>query len=116
MTMTTESTTIPKKRGRPFGIYGAKRRHQELVDQFVYALGGPTNVTPWERDDIHRTVSLLVIAQEKRRQITKNGAGSNSELLALARIEEVAADAVRGLNLPESTSRNIKGIRRTEAA
>ncbi len=115
MTMTTESTT-PKKRGRPFGVFGPKRRQQELIDQFVYALGGPTNVTPWEKDDICRAVSLLCVAQEKRRQISKNGASSASELLALARIEEVAADAVRGLNLPESASRHIKGIRRDEDA
>jgi hypothetical protein len=115
MTMTTEST-IPKKRGRPFGVFGAKRRQQELIDQFVYALGGPTNVTSWEKDDICRAASLLGIAQEKRRQISKHGASSANELLALARIEEVAADAVRSLNLPESTSRRIKGIGRDEDA
>jgi hypothetical protein len=116
MTMTSESDTITKKRGRPFGIFGPKRRQKEWIDQFIRALGGPGNVTPWEQNDVCRAVSLMSIAEEKRRQIDKHGASSANELVALARIEEVAAEAVRRLRLPESTSRHIKGIRRDEDA
>jgi hypothetical protein len=110
MTMTSESETT-KKRGRPFGSFGPRRRQKQLIDQFTHALGGPGNVTPWEENDICRAVMLLSIAEEKRRQIDKHGASSANELIALARLEEVAQAAVDRLRLPESASRHINGIR-----
>jgi len=105
MTMTTESTT-PKKRGRPFGIFGVRKRQEQLIAEYTNALGGPGNVTPWERRDIERAVGLQSIAEERRRQISKHGTSSANELLALARLEEVAQVAVERLRLPGSRGFN----------
>jgi hypothetical protein len=110
----TESNETKRPRGRPFGSFGPRRRQKQLVDQFIRALGGEGNVTPWEENLITRAVMLLSIAEEKRRQIDKHGASSADELLALARLEEVAYEAVERLRLPESMGRHIKAIRRDE--
>jgi len=49
---------------------------------------------------------LQSIAEQRRSHIDKNGADSANELLALARLEEVADAAVRRLKLPAPTSIN----------
>jgi hypothetical protein len=98
--MTTEIPTT-KKRGRPFGSYGIKRRQEELIAEYTNALGGPDCTTPLEKREIARAVSLQAIAEERRAHINKNGvAASANELLALVRLEESASLAVEKLRLP----------------
>jgi len=99
MTM-TESVTITKKLGRPFGVFGQRKRQLQLIKRYIDALGGDANITPLQESDVTRAVALQSIAEERRRYIVKHGASSAAELTALARIEEVAADAVRRLNIP----------------
>jgi hypothetical protein len=102
MTMTSESETTTKpKRGRPFGIFGPRKRQIQLIKLYVDAFGG--TVTPIQERDITRAVALQSIAEQKRVDINKNGASSANELLALARLEEVADAAVRRLKLPITT-------------
>jgi len=97
--MTTTTTEISKpKRGRPFGVLGPKRRQQQLTEHFITALGG--NVTPLQEMSITRAVALISFAEESRRQITKYGAQSVSDLNALVRLEECAERSVRRLKLP----------------
>jgi hypothetical protein len=98
MTMTSENETTVKKRGRPFGVFGPRRRQKQLIDELIRAFGGA--VTPIRESSITRAVMLQSIAEEKRREINKHGAKSANELLALARLEEVAEAAVRQLKLP----------------
>jgi hypothetical protein len=100
MTMTTENETPVKKRGRPFGTFGPRRRQQQLIAQYIDALGGDATITPIQESDICRAVMLQSIAEESRRQINRHGAKSAHELLALARLETVAETAVRRLKLP----------------
>jgi hypothetical protein len=101
MTMTTsEIETTAKKRGRPFGIFGPRRRQLQLIAQYVDALGGDAMITPILENAIVRAVGLQSIAEQARKQISRHGAKSASELLALARLEAVANAAVRELNLP----------------
>jgi hypothetical protein len=110
MSMTAElkpTTTIAKKRGRPFGTFGVHRRQEQLIAEYTNALGGPNNVTQWERRDIARAVHLQSIAEEKRKHINKHGAASANELIALARLEEVAVDAVEKLRLPVSSGKGF---------
>jgi hypothetical protein len=97
MTMTSETETT-KKRGRPFGVFGPRRRQKQLIDEYIAAFGG--TVTPIQESNITRAVMLQSIAEEKRREINKYGAKSANELLALARLEEVAEAAVRRLKSP----------------
>jgi len=106
MTM-TETTTLPKRgRGRPLGVFGPRRRQKQLIFQYVKALGGDANISPIQERDILRAVVLQSIAEQRRSHIDKNGADSANELLALARLEEVADAAVRRLKLPAPTSIN----------
>jgi hypothetical protein len=100
MTMTTENETTSKKRGRPFGTFGPRRRQQQLIKQYVAALGGNSKITPLLENAILRAVALQSIAEESRRRISIEGAKSANELLALARLEAVANAAVRDLNIP----------------
>lgn len=102
MTMTPENETTGtgKKRGRPFGTFGPRRRQQELMKQYVAALGGNASITPILENAILRAVALQSIAEESRRRISIEGAKSANELLALARLEAVANAAVRDLNIP----------------
>jgi thiamine biosynthesis protein ThiC len=53
--------------------------------------------------DIARAVALMSFAEESRRQITKYGAQSVSDLTALVKLEECAERAVRRLKLPITT-------------
>jgi hypothetical protein len=102
MTIPSE-TAAPKaknKGGRPFGSFGPRRRQLQLIKQYVAALGGDANLTPILERDIIRAVGLQSIAEETRRRIDRYGAKSAHELLALARLEEVADKAVRRLKLP----------------
>jgi hypothetical protein len=99
--MTIQPDTAPRnKGGRPFGSFGPARRQRQLIKQYIAALGGDANITPILERDIFRAVGLQSIAEETRRQIDKHGARSANELLALARLEEVADKAVRRLKLP----------------
>jgi hypothetical protein len=102
MTM-TESTIIETKRsrGRPFGSFGPRRRQKQLAVEFLTALGG--RVTPWQENLITRAVMLLSIAEQKRLEIDKLG-GSAEDMIALARLEEVADAAVARLGLPSKQS------------
>jgi hypothetical protein len=102
MSMTTESEpTAPRnKGGRPRGTFGPRKRQLQLVRQYIDALGGDSKITPILERDITRAVALQSIAEESRRQINECGAASAKELLALARMEEVAEAAVRRLKLP----------------
>jgi hypothetical protein len=100
MTMTESAPTETKRpRGRPCGTYGVLRRQDELAAEYVNKLGGPTNVTFWEKQDIDRAVMLQSIAEARRRHINRHGA-TNDELIALVRLEELATDAVESLRLP----------------
>jgi hypothetical protein len=101
MTMTTETTSTGKKKmGRPFGIFGPKRRQLQLIAQYIDALGGDENITLILENQIVRAVGLQSIAEQARKKISLQGADSASELLALARLEAVAAAAIRELNIP----------------
>lgn len=101
MSMTATIEPTAKKRGRPFGSFGAQRRQKELVVKYTNALGGPSNVTPWERRDIERAVVLQAIAEERRRQINEHdGPVSSGDYLALVQLEEFAEAAVDRLRLP----------------
>ena len=100
MTIETETATPSKKRGRPFGIFGPRRRQLQLIAQYVDALGGDAMITPILENAIVRAVGLQSIAEQARRQISRDGAKSASELLALARLEAVATAAIRDLNIP----------------
>jgi hypothetical protein len=100
MTMTTVNETTGKKRGRPFGRFGPRRRQLQLIAQYVDALGGDAMITPILENAIVRAVGLQSIAEQARRQISIHGAKSANELLALARLEAVANAAVRDLNIP----------------
>ena len=100
MTMTTDTEiSKPRKRGRPFGVLGPRRRQQQLAEHFITALGGGGNITPLQEMNIARAVALISFAEESRRQITKYGA-SVSDLNALVKLEECAERSVRGLKLP----------------
>lgn len=103
MTMTSESETPVKKRGRPFGIFGPRKRQLQLIKQYIDALGGDANITPLQESDVTRAVMLQSIAEQKRLEINRHGASSAAELTALARIEETADSAVRRLKLPVIT-------------
>jgi hypothetical protein len=99
--MTTQSESKPRnKGGRPFGTFGPRRRQQQLIAQYIAALGGNASITPILESAICRAVALQSIAEESRRQINRHGAKSAHELLALARLEAVADTAVRRLKLP----------------
>jgi hypothetical protein len=103
--MTTETEIKkkpPKKRGRPFGILGPKRRQQQLSDQFVKALGGTASLTPVIAMNIARAVALSSFAEEARRRITKYGA-TVADLASLVKLEDCAERAVRKLKLPVTT-------------
>jgi hypothetical protein len=101
MTMTSESETTTKpKRGRPFGVFGPRKRQLQLIKTYIDALGGDANITPLQESDITRAVMLQSIAEQKRLEVNRHGASSAAELTALARIEETADAAVRRLNLP----------------
>jgi hypothetical protein len=103
MTMTPHTeTSNQRKRGRPFGSFGPKRRQQELTAQFIDQLGGDAKITPVQEMDIARAVALISFAEESRRQITKYGAQSVQDLSALVRLEDCADRAVRRLKLPVS--------------
>lgn len=99
--MSTEPESVtPRKRGRPFGVLGPKRRQRQLTDHFIEALGGAQSITPVQEIDICRAVALISFAEESRRQITKYGAESVQDLTALVRLEECAERAVKRLKLP----------------
>jgi len=100
MSTETETVAAPRKRGRPFGMLGPKRRQQQLTAYFIDALGGTQSITPVQEIDIARAVALISFAEESRRQITKYGAESVQDLTALVRLEDCAERAVRRLNLP----------------
>jgi hypothetical protein len=100
MTIPSETAAPKNKGGRPFGTFGPKRRQQQLIKQYIAALGGDANLTPIIENNICRAVMLQSIAEGTRRRIDKEGASSANELLALARLEAVADTAVRRLKLP----------------
>jgi hypothetical protein len=98
--MTIESETTGKKRGRPFGKFGPKRRQLQLIKEYIKALGGDDSITPIQERDIGRAVLLQSIAEASRRRIDRHGASSAHELLALTRLEASVDNAVRRLKLP----------------
>jgi hypothetical protein len=95
LTMTSEPTR--NKGGRPFGTFGPRRRQQNLVDQYIAALGG--SVTLIQERDICRAVLLESIAEQKRHELDGKTAPAN-EILALAKLEAVADAAVKRLRIP----------------
>jgi hypothetical protein len=97
----TEQPAKPS-RGRPRGTFGPRRRQKELVDQLTLALGCGSTVNALEAIWIGKAATLLTIAEKKRREINLRGAKNASELLALAKIESAAVEAVRSLRLPGS--------------
>ncbi len=63
----------------------------ELNTIFTNALGGPTNVTPWEAADINRAVELVIIAEADLH------ASADAALHAFQSVEraQVAVDGLR---------------------
>lgn len=100
-------TTTQRKRGRPFGVLGPKRRQEQLTEQFTTALGGAEKITPLQAMNIARAVALTSFAEESRRQITKYGAQSVHDMTALVRLEDCAERAVRRLKLPITTINTV---------
>jgi phosphotransferase system IIB component len=99
--MTIQSDPKPRnKGGGPFGTFGPRRRQQQLIAQYISALGGAANITAIQESAICRAVALQSIAEESRRRINQHGAKTTNELLALAKLEAVADTAVRRLKLP----------------
>ena len=90
-TKTRRSRSSGRKRGRPRGTFGVKKKQAELVRQYIDALGGEGAITPLQESEITRVVLLRSIAEGTRSRLVSTGA-SVEELKILANLE-AAADA-----------------------
>jgi hypothetical protein len=99
----TEAETKPKpKRGRPFNVFGPRRRRSRLAADLVRQIGGVDKLTPTISEAIFTAVELHFMASELRAKFTKAGADAATaeELVALVRLETSAAQAMARLDIP----------------
>jgi hypothetical protein len=82
--------------GRPLS---SAQRLSRLRMHYIRQIG-LDNITPPISEAILAAVELTVMASELRRKITKSGAASAEDLMALVRLENSAARAVARLDLP----------------
>ena len=85
-----------RKRGRPRGTFGVKKKQAELVKQYIDALGGEGNITPLQESEITRVIVLKSIAENARSRLVSTGA-SVEELRILATLEATADAAAAKL-------------------
>jgi hypothetical protein len=70
---------------------------------------GLENITPPIAEDIHAAIELQVMAAEQRAKITKSGAASAEDFLAVVRLENAAARAVARLPVQTAERRRYGG-------
>jgi hypothetical protein len=96
MTDTHISAHETGRAGRP--LSPAKRRSR--LRMFYINQIGIENIDPVLSEQVLAAVELTCMAAEQRAKITKHGAASADDLLAVVRLENAAARAVARLGLP----------------
>jgi hypothetical protein len=72
------------------------RRRRDLVQTFMAALGGPSVVNDLTQVTVRKAAELVVLAEATRANMLN---GEPADMLALVRLEGVAARAVKALGL-----------------
>jgi hypothetical protein len=91
------------ERGRPGRPMSPATRRSKLRAEYINAIG-VENLTTAVSENIRAAVELTSMAAEQRAKITKSGAASAEDLLAVVRLENAASRAVARLNLPAPTA------------
>lgn len=106
-TMTAEaaSKTEAATKGRPEPAFRkpnqtrAARQRQQMITDFVTALGGSERVTPLLMRDISRVADLMALCEQERAKALR---GEPVSIANLSRLEGSCDRAVRRLRLPVS--------------
>ena len=86
--------------GRPPSL---ETRKQRLRAEFIAAIGAD-NLTPSRIEAIRSAVEWSAMAAEARAKLMKAGSSSADDTVHVAKLEELAAQAVARLNLPAPTA------------
>ena len=101
MPSTNTQAPVTGKAGRPPSLATRKKM---LRAEFVAAFGGEENLTAVQAEAIRSAVAWAAMAAEAREGLIKSGAASTDSAVHVARLEELAAQAVARLNLPAPTA------------
>jgi len=82
--------------GRLDGRSTTARRVRDLAATYTAAMGGGEGLTAIDRENILKAAQLTVAAEDMRRRSLK---GEEIDLASLIKLENLAARAVRALNL-----------------
>jgi hypothetical protein len=75
----------------------AGRHRQQMIADFVAALGGPNRVTALQMVEIERAASLTLLAQDMRAKALR---GEAIDIGDMIRLEGAVSRVIRSLNLP----------------
>jgi hypothetical protein len=99
----TDVSSTAHEQGRAGRPLSPANRRSRLKVSFIKSIG-VENLTPEISEAILSAVEMTVLAADIRRKITKSGAATSEDLLALVRVENAAARAVARLPVPHKIS------------
>jgi hypothetical protein len=94
--MTDTTTTTANEQGRAGRPLSPAKRRSRLRLHYIRAIG-VENLTPPISEMILAAIELICMAAEQRARISKTGAATAEQLLAVVRLENAASRAVARL-------------------
>jgi hypothetical protein len=91
--VTNDPRYLPGLDGRSSGA----RRRRDLINGFITALGGASEISPLKLAEVRRAAELVVLAEETRAQVFRDS--GSVDMLALVRLKGMASRAQRSLGL-----------------
>jgi hypothetical protein len=95
----TDTNITAHERARAGRPLGPQQRRKRLRMHYIKQIG-VENLDPVVSEQVLAAVELVCMAAEQRAKVTRSGAASADDLLAIVRLENAAARAVARLGLP----------------